>query len=337
MIASECEQFLQRLTLFRDLETSELRELADVSQVVQFPASTLIFREGEAGDCAYVVVRGLVQVFSIDRNGDEVVLAQLRELDHVGEQSLLDERPGRRNASLRACEDSTLLRIPKTEFQKILTQRQTLKNVLSLTGQQQVQANMMRTTRLARIWALFMFVNGFISIGILCGLAMIFQTPFIFPSLGATAFLVFFTPTTPAASPRNALCGHAIGIICGYAALWVTGLQYAGPAIVTQLGWGRVLATALSLATAGALMIRLNVPHPPAAATTLIVSLGIVSKPAYLVVLEAAVALLVAQAVIINRLTGVRYPLWSSVPTPKIGVLASRGALQRFARLLSLS
>jgi CBS-domain-containing membrane protein len=179
-----------------------------------------------------------------------------------------------------------------------------------------------------------MFINGFISIGILCALAMVFQTPFIFPSLGATAFLVFFTPTTPPASQRNALCGHAIGIACGYAALWVTGLQHAGPAIVTELGWARILATALSLAVTGALMIRLNVPHPPAAATTLIVSLGVVSRPAYLVVLEVAVGLLVGQAIIINRLTGVRYPFWASVPTPKIGALARRGALQRFTRLL---
>jgi len=332
MIAPEREQFLQRLALFSDLEAGELRALAEVAQVVQFPASALIFREGEAGDCAYVVVRGSVQVFAIDRNGDEVVLAQLKELDHVGEQSLLPGHSGRRNASLRAREDSTLLRIPKADFQKVLTQRNTLKDLLSQEGQQQARANMIRTTRLARIWALFMFVNGFLSIGILCGLAMVFQTPFIFPSLGATAFLVFFMPTTPVASPRNALCGHAIGIACGYAALWVTGLQHAGPAIMTELGWTRIMAVALSLATTGALMIRLNVPHPPAGATTLIVSLGLVSSPAYLAILEAAVGLLVIQAIIINRLTGVRYPLWASVPAPKMGALASRGALQRFTR-----
>jgi hypothetical protein len=332
MNTSEREQFLQGLALFSDLEAGELRALADVAQVVQFPASALIFREGEAGDCAYVVVRGSVQVFAIDRNGDEAVLARLTELSHVGEQSLLPGRSGRRNASLRACEDTTLLRIPKAEFQKILTQRHTLKDLLSQTGQQQVRANMIRTARLARMWALFMFLNGFISIGILCGLAMVFQTPFIFPSLGATAFLLFFTPTTPAASPRNALCGHAIGIACGYAALWVTGLHHAGPAVVTELGWTRVLATAISLGTTGALMILLNVPHPPAGATALIVSLGVISRPAYLVVLEVAVGLLVGQAIIINRLSGVRYPFWASVPAPKIGALASRGALQRFMR-----
>ena len=155
MIAPEREQFLQRLALFSELEAGELRALAEVAQVVQFPASALIFREGEAGDCAYVVVRGSVQVFAIDRNGDEVVLAQLKELDHVGEQSLLPGHSGRRNASLRASEDTMLLRIPKAEFQKILAQRQTLKDLLSLTGQQQVRANAIRTTRLARMWALF--------------------------------------------------------------------------------------------------------------------------------------------------------------------------------------
>jgi hypothetical protein len=334
VIASEREHFLQRLALFSDLEAGELRALAEVVEPVRFPASALIFREGEAGDCAYVVVRGSVQVFATDRNGDEIVLAQLNELEYVGEQSLLDGDSGRRNASLRTCEDTTLLRIPKAGFQTVLSQRRTLKDLLSQTGQQQVRANAIRTARLARMWALFMFVNGFISIGILCGLAKLFQTPFIFPSLGATAFLVFFTPTAPAASPRNALCGNAIAIACGYGALWVTGLQHAGPAIVTAgLPWARVLAVALSLATTAALMILLNVPHPPAGATTLIVSLGLV-KPEYLPIVEVAVALLVAQASVVNRLTGVRYPLWSNVPTPKIGARARHGALQRFTRSL---
>lgn len=125
LIASEREQFLQRLALFGDLDAVELRALAEVAQPVEFPDSALIFREGEAGDCAYVVVRGSVQVFATDRHGAEIVLARLREFEHVGEQSLLNEGSGRRNASLRACEDSTLLRIPKAEFQTVLSQRHT--------------------------------------------------------------------------------------------------------------------------------------------------------------------------------------------------------------------
>ncbi len=45
-----------------------------------------------------------------------------------------------------------------------------------------------------------------------------------FPSLGPTAFLFFFTPRAPAASPRHTIYGHAIGIVCGYGALWLFGL-----------------------------------------------------------------------------------------------------------------
>jgi len=80
-------------------------------------------------------------------------------------------------------------------------------------------------------------------------------------------------------------------------------------------------------------MILLNVPHAPAAGTAIFVALGVVTKPAYLFVLEGAVVLLVVQAILINRLTGVRYPLWSHVPTPQIGERAGRVAAHRAAHL----
>jgi CBS-domain-containing membrane protein len=161
------------------------------------------------------------------------------------------------------------------------------------------------------VWALFMFINGFVSIALLAGVAMLTKTPFIFPSLGPTAFLFFFTPTLPTASPRHTLLGHAIGIACGYGSLLVTGLEHAPPAIVTGVDLARVIAAALSLASTGALMILLKAAHPPAGATTLIISLGIVTAPFNLLVIEIAVALLVLQAIAINKAAGIDYPLWA--------------------------
>ena len=161
------------------------------------------------------------------------------------------------------------------------------------------------------VWAVFMFVNGFITIGLLAGLGMLTRTPFIFPSLGPTAFLFFFTPTSPTASPRHTIYGHAIGIACGWGSLWLCGLASAPPAMVTGVDSHRILAAALSLSLTGALMILFKAAHPPAGATTLIVSLGIVSKPFYLLVIEIAVALLTVQAIAINRLAGIDYPLWA--------------------------
>jgi CBS-domain-containing membrane protein len=161
------------------------------------------------------------------------------------------------------------------------------------------------------MWALFMFINGFVSIAILAGLAMMTRAPFVFPSLGPTAFLFFFTPTSPTASPRHTVYGHAIGIACGYGALLITGLTHAPPALAVGVDGARVAAAALSLATTGALMILLRAAHPPAGATTLIVSLGIVTKPAYLALIEVAVVLLTLQAIAINRLAGLDYPIWA--------------------------
>lgn len=168
-----------------------------------------------------------------------------------------------------------------------------------------------------RVWAAFMFVNGFFTIAMLAALAMVTRTPFVFPSLGPTAFLFFFTPRVPAASPRNTIYGHAIGILCGYGALWLFGLQHAPPAMATGVSAARIGAAALSLASTGALMILLKAAHPPAGATTLIISLGIVTQPFNLVVIEIAVAILTLQAIAINRLAGIDYPLWALRESPR--------------------
>ena len=71
----------------------------------------------------------------------------------------------------------------------------------------------------------------------------------------------------------------------------------------------RVGAAALSLASTGALMILLEAAHPPAGATALIISLGIVTRPLPVLVIEIAVALLTLQAIVINRLAGIDDPL----------------------------
>src|SRR5579884_2768450 len=174
------------------------------------------------------------------------------------------------------------------------------------------------TERYARVpvLALFSFINGCISIGIMAALALVTRSPYIFPSLGPTAFLFFYTPTAPAASPRNTIIGHAIGVLAGYLSLVITGLTMAGPALAVGVTWPRVLAAALSLGLTAGLMVLLRSPHPPAGATTLIISLGLLTKPLQLLILMVAVVLLTLQALIINRISGIPYPLWNPLREP---------------------
>lgn len=166
------------------------------------------------------------------------------------------------------------------------------------------------------LWALFMFVNGFISIAIMAGVGWITRSPFIFPSLGPTAFLFFYTPNSPTASPRHTIYGHAIGIGSGAFALWVTGLRHAPALSADTITGRRILAAALSLALTGAVMILLKAAHPPAGATTLIISLGLVTVPFHWLVIEIAVAVLTLQAIGMNRLAGLDYPWWAARAAP---------------------
>jgi hypothetical protein len=61
----------------------------------------------------------------------------------------------------------------------------------------------------------FALVNGVISIGVMSAAAWATGSPFIFPSLGPTAFLFFYTPTAASAAPRNTVFGHLIGGLPG--------------------------------------------------------------------------------------------------------------------------
>jgi CBS-domain-containing membrane protein len=171
------------------------------------------------------------------------------------------------------------------------------------------------------VLGLFAFVNGVVSIALMALAAALTGAPFVFPSLGPTAFLLFYTPTLPSASPRNTFCGHAIGAAAGWLSLVAFGLLHDKPALASSVTGPRVGAAALSLGLTAGLMVWFRVPHPPAGATTLIVSLGILTHLWQLGVLMLAVVLLIIQGLVINRLAGIPYPLWA----PRIESDSDRG------------
>jgi CBS-domain-containing membrane protein len=162
------------------------------------------------------------------------------------------------------------------------------------------------------VLAVFSFLNGCISIALMAAVALVSHQPFVFPSLGPTAFLFFYTPLAPSASPRNAFIGHLIGVVAGWSSLAAFHLLHAGPALATGVTAARIGAAALSLGLTSGLMVLLRAPHPPAGATTLIISLGLRRRVEELVVLMAGVGLVTVQARVFNRVEGVPYPVWGA-------------------------
>lgn len=138
----------------------------------------------------------------------------------------------------------------------------------------------------------------------LIGLAL--EQPWLFPSLGPTLMVLAETPRQPTAHPRSVLAGHLVGIGAGYLALVVTGLTDHPPVIEEGLTGPRVVAACLSVALTAFVLQSIRCPHPPAGATTLIVSLGLLAEPAQLLTMVLAVVVVTLVAVGLNLVTGVR-------------------------------
>jgi CBS domain-containing membrane protein len=153
---------------------------------------------------------------------------------------------------------------------------------------------------------------GAVTLLALLGLAT--GDPFVYPPLGASAFLIFSMPDAPSAAPRNAIGGQVCGVAGGAGALAAFGLmhQHAG---VADMSGARASAIGASLLLATALMLMFKVSHPAAGATALMISLGIVTSPGEWLELLGAVVLLCAMGVVVNRWAGITYPLWSP-PAP---------------------
>lgn len=125
--------------------------------------------------------------------------------------------------------------------------------------------------------------------GCVGALSVLFRQPWLFPSLGPTIFLLAASPADPAARPRSVILGHSIGVLAGFGALFLFSAQ-ATPAVfgADALSPGRAAATALAVGATLLLQALADAKHPPAAATTMLITLGGM-KPAWDTVLAIGV------------------------------------------------
>ena len=158
-------------------------------------------------------------------------------------------------------------------------------------------------------------VQGGIAILILGVLAWLIDLPLLFPALGPSAFLLFSSPFSPAAAPRAVVLGHTVGIATGLAVWCLTSLVWGRPVSLDTGGWLVFASASLALGVTCALLVWLSCPHAPACASSLIVALGAVTDWSELVGMMAGVLLLTGQALLLNRIAGVKTPGWRS-PVP---------------------
>ena len=118
LLSNEVE-LLRRVPLFAGIDPSRLKLLAYTSDVVTYRSGQVLFRQGDAGDAAYVIINGDANV-SVPSGGDEIVVAQLHDGDFLGEIAILCDTP--RTATITAQSELKALRIRKEPFFQLLHQ-----------------------------------------------------------------------------------------------------------------------------------------------------------------------------------------------------------------------
>lgn len=141
--------------------------------------------------------------------------------------------------------------------------------------------------------------------------------PFVFPSLGPTAFLLAFDRRIDRSRAAKVIAAHAIGVAAGLAAwsLIAAGVSMtATPPAFSPEGFRLAASATVSVMATTWAMIATNTVHAPACATTLIVSLGLLSTPLQAAVIVGGVVVLVGvHALVIRafkRLVGDSHPAY---------------------------
>ena len=130
----EARAELARMPLFGQSGAAELDAVLEQLQVAEYPAGAPIVSQASPHDHFYLIRRGRVQVTVGDRDGRELVVAELGPGLYFGEVALLDAQPS--PATVRAVEPVVLWSLDKASFEALLVHQLQLGAALSAVSEQ---------------------------------------------------------------------------------------------------------------------------------------------------------------------------------------------------------
>ena len=153
----------------------------------------------------------------------------------------------------------------------------------------------------------FLAVGSMFSVIVLGIAARFVSWNLIFPSLGPTIFLQFYSPGSTMSCPRNTVLGHLVGALTGVLFFWIGSSLGIISGSTEPDG---LLLAGLALGAGGTLMAFTRLLHPPAASTILIGALGMVEKAEDMLAIVFSAVILSLLAWVVHKMAGVRFPMW---------------------------
>lgn len=146
---------LARIPLFSELDSASRRLLASASEILKFETGQILFRQGDVGKEAYVIVSGEAEVMTEGSEG-EIVVAAIGPNQFIGEIAILIDVP--RTATVSALSDLTTLMISKEMFYSMVSEfpavgievmRELAERLLRTTAQLELSSSDAETIRLS--------------------------------------------------------------------------------------------------------------------------------------------------------------------------------------------
>jgi CRP-like cAMP-binding protein len=110
-------ELLRNIPMFANIEPSKLKLLAFTSERMAFKDGDILFRQGEQGDSAYVIIGGEADVI-VDTPKGPLTVAKLKRNDIVGEIAILCDVP--RTATVKAASKLEAMVIAKDLFFRLI-------------------------------------------------------------------------------------------------------------------------------------------------------------------------------------------------------------------------
>ncbi len=112
---------LSKVPLFSKLEQSKLKLLAFTSELQTYEDGEVVFKEGEAADCAFVILDGEADIYAKTKtDGGQVIVGTLQANQLLGELGVLTSSP--RSATIHARGRLMMLRISADRFLELLAE-----------------------------------------------------------------------------------------------------------------------------------------------------------------------------------------------------------------------
>jgi signal transduction histidine kinase len=100
---------LKEFSVLASLEESEIEKLCESSDFIYLNGGELLFKEGDPGKAMYIVLDGLLEVYTKNK-----IIAERGPYSMIGEMALINSQP--RSANIKASIPTSLLEISKENF-----------------------------------------------------------------------------------------------------------------------------------------------------------------------------------------------------------------------------